>query len=110
MTQGWVDADRKCGLDPEVFGAVAVELLDAAFGVAAVRAHVPLARCAVAAGRRIGPADDPDRQVTGGEAGAGRRLLGLPDRLMPEEQPRSEERRVGTAGVRTCRSRGSPDN
>src|SRR3546814_5450153 len=37
MTQGWVDADRKCGLDPEVFGAVAVELRDAAFGVAAVR-------------------------------------------------------------------------
>src|SRR3546814_2882390 len=87
MTQGWVDADRKCGLDPEVFGAVAVELLDAAFGVAAVRAHVPLARCAVAAGHRIWPADDPDRPVPDGEAGAGRRLLDLPDRLMSEDQP-----------------------
>src|SRR5262249_52931696 len=37
-----VDLDREVRLDAEAFGAVAVPLLDAALGVAAVAAHVPL--------------------------------------------------------------------
>src|SRR3546814_20702181 len=33
----------------------------------------------------------------------------LPAGNEPKNRPRSEERRVGKEGVRTCRSRGSPD-
>jgi hypothetical protein len=51
-----VHPDRVVRLDAPALGHKSVDLLDAALGVAPVGAHVPLAHCAIGAGRRIGSA------------------------------------------------------
>src|SRR5262249_17567970 len=49
-----IELDQKFRLNPEKFRAVAVALLDAAFGVTAIAAHIPLARGAGRARDGIG--------------------------------------------------------
>src|SRR5215217_2726315 len=65
-----VDPDRVLWFDPPALGHEAVDLLDAALGVAAVGAHVPLANGAVRAGHWVRPAHNAhdmlaDRQFGG---------------------------------------------
>ena len=88
-----VDLDQKVGLDTEEIRAVAVALLDAALGVAAVAAHVPLADRAVRTWHRIGPPHDADDQIAWLEAAVGRRFLHLAERLVPDHQPLLPRRR-----------------
>src|SRR5262249_16639723 len=58
-----IDLDEKIGLDAEIFGAVTVAFLDAALGVAAVAAHVPLADAARGTRHRVRPAYDADNTI-----------------------------------------------
>jgi len=71
---GWLEQhaqDAERGVDlgvvarlyPPALGHEPVDLLDAAFGVLPVAAHVPLADRAVGAGHRVRAPDDPDDQV-----------------------------------------------
>ena len=57
------DLHRVLGLDAPALGHEAVDLLDAALGVLAVAAHVPLADGAVRARHGVRPPDDADDQV-----------------------------------------------
>jgi hypothetical protein len=68
-----------------------VQALDAVFGVLPVAAHVPLADPARRARYRVGPADDPDHQVTLGQP-AVRRGLRHPAQVFVAEDE------VGRAG------------
>ena len=81
-----VDLDDVVGRDAVALAGVAVVLLDAPLGVLAVAAHVPFADGAVGAGDRVGPADDADDQIAGGQPAAGRRLQHLAERLVPDGQ------------------------
>src|SRR5712691_9153306 len=89
-----VDLDGEFRLDAEVVGAVAVPLLDAALGVAAVAAHVPFAGGARRAGNRIGPPHHADHKVAGGKSAAARRLQDAAERLMAEHEARVAGRRL----------------
>ena len=71
----------------------AVALLDAALGVLAVAAHVPLADGAVGARHRVGPADDADDQVAALQVRVGGRFEDAAERLVPEDQPLAPRRR-----------------
>ena len=82
-----VDLDGEARLDAKALGAEAVQALDAAFGVAAVAAHVPFAGGAGGAGHRVGPPHDADDVVAGGEAAAGRRRDRPRRGFMAENQP-----------------------
>ena len=62
-------APQRPALDRHGGDLLLVELLDPALGVLPVAAHVPLADGAVAAGHGVGPADDPDDEVAGLQAG-----------------------------------------
>src|SRR5262249_3927740 len=81
-----IDSDREFRLDAEAFGAVAVPLLDAAFGVAPVAAHVPLADGACNARLRLRPAHDPDNEVAGHESAPVRCRLDDAERFMAENK------------------------
>ena len=72
-----IELDQKVRLDAEKIRAVAIALLDAALGVAAVLAHVPFADGAIGTRHRIGPAHDADDEIAGLEA-ASRRALPAP--------------------------------
>ena len=54
--------------DAPLLASVSVEADDAALGEAVVAAHVPLSGGACGTRHRIGPAHDPDDQITAGEA------------------------------------------
>src|SRR5438552_16910860 len=58
-----VDLDGEFRLDPKPLGGIAVALLDAALGVEAVTAHVPLALRTSRTRHRIGPPHDPRHQI-----------------------------------------------
>ena len=75
----------------------AVDLLDAALGVAAVAAHVPFADRAGWAGHRVGAPDDADDQVAGGERAGRARVATRPSDSCPRTS-----RRVRAAPSRTC--------
>ena len=87
MPSDGIDFDKEIGLDAEIFGTVAVALLDAAFGVAAVAAHVPLAGGAGRTRHGIGPAHNADNEIADLDAAFRRRLLHLAERLMADHQP-----------------------
>ena len=70
--QALIHPHRVVRLDPPALRHEPVDLLDAAFGVAAVGTHVPLADRAVRAGHRIGPADDPHHVLTDRKAARAR--------------------------------------
>src|SRR4051794_12696244 len=98
MFQKRIDADGIIrGHDPPL-GCIAVDLLDPAFGVATVAAHVPLAMSARTAWLGIGPTDDADDQVTRIKPAIRRRRDHLPQGLMTDHQPVSSGRSppVGT--------------
>ncbi len=69
-----VDRHGEAGVDAVALRGVAVALLDASFGEAAVAAHVPLADGTAWAGHRVGATDDADDEVAHREAGAVRSL------------------------------------
>ena len=82
-----IDLDQEIGLDAKELGAVAVALLDAAFGVAAVAAHVPLVDGARGTRNRIRPPYDADDMIAGLHAATGGRLLHTAERFMTDHQP-----------------------
>ena len=82
-----IDFDEEIRLDPEKLGTKAVPLLDAAFGVKAIAAHVPLADAAGGTGNGIGPAHDADDEIAGVDAAIGGRRLHDAERFMPDHQP-----------------------
>ncbi len=62
--QGRVNLDRIFGFNPPALGHITVNLFDAALGVLAVPAHVPLAHRTIGAGNRIGTADDAHHKIS----------------------------------------------
>ena len=70
-----------------------MDLLDAALGVLAVAAHVPLADRAVRARHGVGPADDPDDEVARLQPSGGTRVDDATERLVPEDETRRARRR-----------------
>ena len=97
LAQRRIDLDRVARLDAKPLGAEAVQALDAAFGVAAVAAHVPFAGGAGWAGHRIGPPHDADDAVADGKAAAGRRRDHLAIGFMTEHQPLAVRRRFAVS-------------
>src|SRR5262249_11842859 len=93
-----VDPDRVLGLDPPPLREVAVALLDPALGVAAVGAHVELARVAVGARCGVGTADDADHEVAGGPP------RGWPGSGPPARRPGPEPQPVAARGRPAIRS------
>ena len=81
-----IERDQEIRLDAELLGAVAVALLDAALGIAAVAAHVPFAGGAGRARHRIGPPHDADHQIAALEAAARRRFLDAAEQFMTDDQ------------------------
>ena len=67
--------------------AVAVSLFDAALGVAAVAAHVPLVDGARRTRNRIGPAHNADDEIAGVHAATGGRLFDPAERFVADHQP-----------------------
>src|SRR6187399_2715943 len=88
-----IDLDGEAWLDAKPLGAETVQALDAAFGVAAVAAHVPFAGGACGAGHRIGPPHDTDNPVADREAAAARRLDHLAEGFVAEHQTFATRRR-----------------
>src|SRR4029450_10456618 len=81
-----IDLDREFRLDAKAFRAVAVPLLDPAFSVAAVTAHVPLPGGASDARLGVGPTHDADDEIAGREAAPLGRCLDRPQRFMAENE------------------------
>ena len=96
-----IEPDGELGLDPPALAGEAVALLDAALGVPAVAAHVPLADGAVEAGHRVGPPDDAGDQVARRRRCRSRRRGTRAERLVPQDEPRRRVR----ARCRTARPR-----
>ena len=88
-----VDLHGEVGMDAVVLGAVAVVALDAALGVLAVVAEVPLAHRAVPARHRVGAPDDADHEVARRHRGAGGRLEHAAQRLVAEHETVAPGRR-----------------
>jgi hypothetical protein len=63
--QGWIDTHRVLRLDAIALRAEAVSLLDAAFRIEAVAAHVPLTAGAIRARHRVGAAHNRHDQIAG---------------------------------------------
>src|SRR5205814_1656296 len=84
--QARIDLDGEFRLDAKALGAVAMAILDAAFGEAPVAAHVPLAGGAGHARLGIGPAHDPDHEVAWRESALIRGIHHGPERLMAEHE------------------------
>ena len=81
-----IDFDEKFRLDAEIVRAKTVPLLDAAFGVAAVAAHVPFPDSTSRTWDRIGAAHNADDGIASLEAGAGRRLFDLSEGLVADHK------------------------
>src|SRR5207248_1184266 len=95
-----IDLDGELRLDAEAFGAVAVPLLDAAFGVAPVAAHVPLADGAGNARLRFRDLLESRRAGDTGQNGdCTHRCLRLPRFAIARRRPRELFRRLGYAGA-----------
>ena len=75
------------------------DLLDAALGVAAVGAHVPLAHRAVRARHRVGPAHDAHDVLADRQPG-GPGVDHPPQRLVTEDQPLLTRRRPAVVAAR----------
>ena len=107
-----VDPHRVLGLDPPALGHEAVDLLDAALGVLAVAAHVPLADGAVRARDGVGPAHDADDQVALLQAAARAGVDDPAERLVAEHQPvlarAAPSRTRPRRSRRRCRTRRPP--
>src|SRR3984885_3619105 len=88
-----IELDQKFRLDAEDIRAVAVAFLDAALGITAVAAHVPLADGAGRTRHRIGPAHNADDEIAGLEPAAGRGLFYVAERLGGDPQPLLARRR-----------------
>src|SRR5579883_2436579 len=58
-----IELDREIALQPKLLGSEAVALLDPAFGIASVAAHVPFAGRTRGARHRVGPAHDADDEI-----------------------------------------------
>src|SRR5438046_1963472 len=89
MTAGApVHSMRMSGASPSsALGSMCyVPLLDAALGVAAVTAHVPLAGSASNARLRVGPTHDANDEIAGREAAPLRRRLDRAQRFMAENK------------------------
>jgi hypothetical protein len=84
--QSGIDLDHEFRLDAKTLGAVAVPLLDAALGVAAIAAHVPFADGTGRARLRVGAADDTDHEVAGRDLAIRRRRFHHAQRLMAENE------------------------
>src|SRR5439155_10488636 len=82
-----IDLDGELRLEPISLRAIAVALLDAALGVAAVAAHIPFADRACGTRNRIRTAYDADDEVAADEARPVRRLLDDAERLVAEHEP-----------------------
>src|SRR5262249_27592372 len=85
--------------DAEAFGAVAVPLLDAALGVAAVATHVPLSGRAREARHGIRPAHDADDEIAGCEAATLGRGLDRAQRFVAENEALLTGRRKAVTTV-----------
>src|SRR5262249_7838400 len=88
-----IELDQKARLDPKKLPTVARPHLDAAFGVAAIAAHVPFAGGAGRAGNRIRTADDADDKVATLEAGIGRSVFHRAQRFVANDEPLAAWRR-----------------
>jgi hypothetical protein len=88
-----VDLDGVLGLDPPEPGHEAVDLLDAALGVLAVAAHVPLSDGAVGAGHGVGAPDDAGHEISLPERAARARVHDPAERFVPEHEARLARRR-----------------
>ena len=93
QAERWVDLHRVLGLDPPALGHEPVDLLDAALGVLAVAAHVPLAHRAVGARHGVGPPDDADHEIALLERAVRARVHHAAQGLVPEHQARLAARR-----------------
>jgi hypothetical protein len=85
--QCWIDPNSEFGFDTKSLSAIPVTLLDAAFGVAAVAAHVPFAHGAGGTRNGVGPTHNAHHPITRPDVNAGRRLLNATQRLVPKHQP-----------------------
>ena len=88
------DRQREVRLDAPLLAAVSVAADDPALGEPVVAAHVPLAGGARRARNRIGTAHDPDHQIPGTKARAGRRLEHLAETLVADDQLALARRRL----------------
>ena len=88
-----VDLHGVFGLDPPALGHVAVDLFDAALGVLAVAAHVPLAHRAVRAWDGVGAADDADHEIALREPTGRAWVHHAAERFMAQHQARLAGRR-----------------
>src|SRR4051794_24702942 len=84
--EGRIDADGEVRLEAKTLAEEAVTLLDAAFGIKTIGAHVPLADGTVGARLWIGTADDADNEVAGLERAAARRFADTPERFVADDQ------------------------
>jgi hypothetical protein len=69
-----IDLDRVFGADPVPIGRVAVPSVNAALGIAAIAAHVPLTDRAVRTRDPIGSAHDADDQIAARQAAVSGRV------------------------------------
>src|SRR5579862_6141142 len=88
-----IELDEKFRLDAEKIRAKTVPLLDAALGVKAVAAHVPLSDRAGRTRNGIGPAHNAYDKIANVEAATGRRFLHSSQRLVADHQPLLTRRR-----------------
>ena len=78
--------------EAELFGTIAVALLDAALGILAVAAHVPFAGGTSGTRHGIGAAHDADHEIAGRKAGIGGRLLDAAEQFMANDETLSPRR------------------
>ncbi len=88
----------KSGFDAPTLRAESVALLDAAFGVFAVAAHVPFAGRAGDARDGIGTANDADDQIAFVESAVCGRFFHAAERLVAEDQVIAARRRPAVLG------------
>ena len=91
------DSDREPRADPPAGGAVPVQALDPALGVAAVHAEVRPAGRAGRAGHRVRAADHPGHQVAGPDRRVRGGLEDPAEGFVPDDQPRPAGRRLPAA-------------
>jgi len=92
-TERRIDLDREVRLDAKPFRAVAMSLLDAALGIAAIEAHVPVARGASRTEQRIGPPHDADNKIAARKIAALRSGLDGPQGFVAKNETRLVRRR-----------------
>jgi hypothetical protein len=84
--QGGIDAHGVCRLNAVPLHTEAVPLLDAAFRIQPVAAHVPLPHRAIRAGHRVGSAHNPHDQVAWYKPAVRWRFTHPPERLVSEDE------------------------